>query len=119
MFFELFVWWYGPGWISAWRESLGWVKKVQRVFSADVLLRTLFAPWKRIVSLPGRSLDEKFRGMIDNLFSRTIGFFVRLFTLISALFAMLFASVAGLVLAVSWPLVPLAIIYLLFRSIAG
>lgn len=69
--------------------------------------------------MPGRSLDEKFRGLVDNLVSRTIGFFVRLSTLIIALLAMLFAGIAGLALAVSWPLVPLAIIYLLLRSISG
>lgn len=119
MLFEFFAWWYGPGWVFAWRESLGWVKKVQRAFSADVLLRTLFSPWKRIVSLPGRSLDEKFRGLIDNMFSRTIGFFVRLFTLMAAFLMMIFAALAGLALALMWPLVPVAIVYLLIRSISG
>lgn len=119
MLFEFFAWWYGPGWLLAWRESLGWIKRVQRTFSADILLRTLFSPWKRIVSLPGRSIDEKFKGFIDNLVSRTIGFFVRFATLIIALLAMLFTGIAGLALAISWPLVPVAVVYLLFRSIGG
>lgn len=119
MLFEFFAWWYGLGWIFTWRESLGWVKNVQHTFSADVLLRTLFSPWKRIISQPGRSFDEKFKGLIDNLVSRVIGFFVRLFTLIIAFLAMLLAGLAGLALAVAWPLVPVAIIYLLVRSFSG
>jgi hypothetical protein len=119
MLFEFFRWWYGPGWVFAWHECFSWVKSVQRTFSADVLFRTLFSPWKRIVSVPGRSLDEKFRAALDNLFSRVIGFFVRFFTLIGALIGILIAGIAGLVLAISWPAVPILMIYLLVRAVAG
>lgn len=106
MLFEFFAWWYGPGWVQAWRDSLVWTQKVQRAFSVDVLLKTLFSPWKRIVSLPGRSLDEKFRAAIDNLVSRVIGFFVRLMVLIVAFVMMAATLVAGVALAALWPLVP-------------
>ena len=106
MLFEFFAWWYGPGWVRAWRDSLIWTKKVQRTFSVDVLLKTLFSPWKRIVSLPGRSLDEKFRAAIDNLVSRVIGFFVRIIILFAASVMIFGTLLAGITLAALWPLIP-------------
>ena len=119
MLFEFFVWWYGPGWLQAWKNSTLWVKNVSQAFSVDVLLKTLFAPWKRIVSLPGRSLDEKFRAMIDNLVSRVIGFAVRIIVLIAALVMIATTAVAGLALAVLWPLIPVLGIGLIIWGIIG
>jgi len=119
MLFEFFAWWYGPGWLSAWRGCFSWVRAVQLAFSVDVLLKTLFSPWKRIVSLPGRSLDEKFRAAIDNLISRVIGFFVRLIVLFAALVMITVTAITGVVLALFWPLVPVAGVGLIFWGIIG
>lgn len=119
MLFDLFVWWYGQGWLGAWRGVLSGVKKVQQAFSVPVLLGTLFSPWKQIVSGGGRSIDEKFRAMIDNLVSRTIGFFVRLGALFAALVFTAVAAAVGLATAVIWPAIPAAIVYCLFKGIAG
>ena len=119
MLFEFFFWWYVKGWVEAWKTALSWVTKVQREFSALVLLQTLFSPWKQIITLPGKSLDEKFKAMIDNLVSRVIGFVVRFLVLLVAGILMVFAGAAGLVLAVSWPFIPLAIVFCLIRSITG
>jgi len=119
MLFEFVAWWYGPGWLGAWKNSLGWVQKVQLAFSVDVLLKTLFSPWKRIVSLPGRSLDEKFRASVDNLVSRVIGFFVRIIVLIAALAMIAATAVAGIAVAVLWPLLPFIGIGLIFWGILG
>ena len=113
------MWWYGPGWLGAWKGSLTWVKNVQLAFSVDVLLKTLFSPWKRIISLPGRSMDEKFRAMIDNLVSRVIGFMVRVIVLIAALVMILITAVAGVTLALLWPLVPLLGVGLIFWGAIG
>lgn len=119
MFFEFFVWWYGPGWAQAAKSSLSWSKKLQRLFSVPVLLKTLFAPWKRIVSDPGRSLDEKVRGIIDNMTSRAVGFFIRLGTLFISVVILLFSLAISLLATISWPLLPLLTIYLFYRGIVG
>ena len=116
---ELFKWWYGFGWLEALRGVLGSAKKTARQFSIPLLLRNLFAPWKQIVALPGRSIDDKFRAMIDNLVSRTIGFFVRLLTLLAALIVISLSAAASLALAVVWPLIPPAVFYFLIRALAG
>lgn len=119
MLFEFFAWWYGPGWLSAWKNSLTWVKKVQMAFSIDVLLRTLFSPWKRIVVTGGRSIDEKFRAAMDNLVSRVIGFFVRLIILFTAVVLIGVTAIGGILLAVVWPLLPLLGLGLIFWGILG
>lgn len=119
MVFDLLVWWYSKGWLKAWQEIPVTLQKVQRTFTLPVLLRTLFSPWKQIISGGGRSIDEKFRALIDNLVSRTIGFFVRLGVLILALIIMAATTLVTIGLAVAWPAVPLLIVYCVFRGIAG
>jgi hypothetical protein len=119
MLLEFFFWWYGPGWKQAWKQCFLWVKNVQLAFSVDVLLKTLFSPWKRIVALPGRSIDEKFKGMIDNLVSRVIGFIVRLIALVAAVVMIIITAIAGLVMAVLWPLLPALGVGLIIWGIIG
>jgi hypothetical protein len=119
MLFEFFGWWYGQGWIESWKRAQHWVDLVRLQFSIPVLLRTLFSPWRQIVSLPGRSLEERFRSALDNLVSRFIGFLVRLLVLFTALLLMVVVGLIGLVIAIIWPLIPLAFAYGVFRSITG
>lgn len=119
MVFDLLVWWYSKGWLRAWQEIPLTLQKVLRAFTLPVLLRTLFSPWKQIIAGGGSSIDEKFRAMVDNLVSRTIGFFVRLGVLLAALVIMVIAGIVTFVLALAWPAVPLLIFYCLFRGIAG
>ena len=119
MLFEFFAWWYGPGWLGAFRGAFDWVRAVQAAFSIDILLKTLFSPWKRIVVIGGRSLDAKFHAAIDNLISRVIGFFVRLIVLFAAVIIISLAAIAGLVLAVLWPLLPLISVGLIIWGLIG
>src|SRR5579871_2347693 len=100
MLLDLLMWWYGEGWLAAWRAVPRNIKKVMLTFTLPVLVRTLFSPWKRIISPGGRSLEEKFQAMMDNLFSRVIGFFVRLGVLMMAAVMIIVAGVLGLAIAV-------------------
>lgn len=119
MLFELFFWWYGRGWLDAWEAARDWVTKVQMEFSVPELLRTLFSPWKQVISLPGRSLEDKFRALVDNLISRVIGFLVRFLALLAAAVCIILVAVVGLARAVAWPAIPPAVLYLVFRSLSG
>jgi len=116
LFLEFFQWWYGIGWLEAGKGALGLVKKVQLSFSIPVLLRTLFAPWKMIISPPGRSLDDKMRTLLDNLISRTVGFFVRIFSLVAAVMLIALAAIVGGVVALAWPLIPVLVIVSLIKG---
>ncbi len=80
-------------------------------FSIPLLLKTLFAPWKRdILSTQGLSLNDKFRIWIFNLLSRLIGAVVRLITIFFGLFLTAFLLVFGLVAIIFWLILPFLIL---------
>jgi len=112
-------WWYGAGWAHV-LHSLGpRLQSVADSFSVRQLLKTLFAPWRRIITYPGRSLQERLQALGDNLFSRAIGFVVRLIVLLAALVTLVLMAVLTLVEAVAWPLLPLAVPGLLIVGLVG
>ena len=119
MILQMLRWWYGTGWLQATHRVTTWTKNVERAFSFTLLLQTLFSPWRRIISAPGRGLDAKMRAALDNFVSRCVGFFVRIGVILAGAFTMLGAFVGGVVLAGIWPLLPVAVIYFLIRSVTG
>ena len=100
-------WWYGPGWRDTASRLSARIRTTYLTFSVPILIPTMFAPWRRIITYPGRSMGEKFRAVIDNLVSRAVGFVVRLFALIAALTIMGAYLVFGAILLIIWPVVPL------------
>jgi len=106
-----FSWWYSAGWMILSKNVQKRLQKTLAMFSVPSLMRTLFAPWKRIVTNPGAGLSAHLSAIGDNMVSRAIGFTVRLFVLIAALVSVLLVSVIGLAQIILWPLVPLAIAY--------
>lgn len=90
--------------LTIWRSLL---IIVAQEFSLTLLLKTLFAPWRRDIAPPGRSLDEILRNLLLNLVSRFIGFLVRFFTILTCLIfelliSLAFASGFPFVLAFGW-----------------
>lgn len=116
---ELFVWWYTRGWMAAGRNIGMLLQGISRLFSIPILLRTLFSPWKRIITYPGASLEAKLRAYGDNLVSRAIGFTVRLLVLIAALCTSAAALVAGTMGFILWPAILPAAVLLLVKGIVG
>lgn len=106
--FYMLGWWYGAGWKNQIALVGKRVKNVGKAFSGGALLRTLFSPWKQIVSGTDRdaALGDKMRAVLDNIISRFVGFMVRSFTLLAATVMIIVTLVVGLILVVSWPLVP-------------
>ena len=119
MIIELLRWWYGPGWMQTVHRIGTWTSAVERTFSGGLLLRTLFAPWRRITSGGGRSMDAKVRDALDNFVSRCIGAIIRSTMLLIAGLASLIAFLVGVITIVIWPLLPAAVIYGLVRGIIG
>lgn len=114
---EFFSWWYGRGWAVLIRNMGKRLRLTAHMFSAPILLRTLFAPWRRIVSYPGRSLDAKFRAMMDNLVSRFIGFTVRLFVLFAAAVILTIVALIAMIEIIVWPFLPVAVVAGLIKGI--
>jgi hypothetical protein len=108
MFIAFFLWWYGRGWqqvVSSFRPR---IRSVINGFSVRQLVTTLFAPWKRIITQPGRSLEDRLRAAADNAFSRVIGFVVRILVLLAALFCVVIIALLSIIEIIVWPLLPLA-----------
>jgi hypothetical protein len=116
MLLEMLRWWYGPGWILAFRRIGIRTKNVSLAFSTPTLLKTLFAPWKRI-QYSGKSFDAKIQALVDNLVSRVVGFTVRLGVLIASLIMISGSAILGVIIVLIWPLVPLLIIYCIMKGI--
>lgn len=106
---SLFSWWYGAGWRQV-AGSIGpRLRSVANDFSVGQLFRTLFAPWRRIITYPGASIIDRFHAWIDNMFSRMIGFVVRFFVLLAAFVSLAAVAVFSIVEIIVWPLLPWAI----------
>lgn len=105
-----FSWWYREGWIQVAASFGTRIDNVAATFSVNQLLSTLFAPWRRIITYPGASLADKFHAWSDNIFSRTIGFIIRLLVLFTALLVSIAVSIFSLIELIAWPLLPVGII---------
>ena len=119
MILEMLRWWYGTGWLQATHRIGTWTKGVERAFSITLLLQTLFSPWRRIISAPGKSLDDKMRAALDNFVSRCVGAIVRTGVLLAACFTLLGVLFGSIIIVGVWPFLPLSAIYFLARSITG
>jgi hypothetical protein len=100
-------WWYGPGWRNAGHRLLERLRRTYFSFSIPSLLRTLFAPWRRIISAPGSSLQQKLRAAVDNAVSRAVGLIMRLIVLVAGLAVLAFTMVTGGLIVLLWPILPL------------
>ncbi len=119
MLTAFFKWWYGAGWVAVAKGVSKRTASLNASLSTTSLLRTLFAPWRRIITYPGAGLDAKMRALADNLFSRVVGFFVRLFVLIAAGLMLVLVTLATLIETLVWPLLPLGIIVFIVLAVTG
>lgn len=113
---NFFSWWYTKGWFSFGKKVIDRIGYLIQVFSIPILLKTLFAPWKRITTNPGKSIAEKLRALLDNLVSRIIGFLTRTIVIITSIIIILITAIVGLILFIIWPLLPFTIIFLIYKA---
>lgn len=90
---------------------------VLATFSAGQLVRTLFQPWRRMITYPGDSLGAKLRAWGDNVFSRTVGFVVRSLVLFAALITLIVVLVLSILEIIAWPLLPPAVPVLIIMGL--
>jgi hypothetical protein len=89
------------------------------LFSLSLTIRTLFAPWRKTIHArreSGFDFADFFDAVLFTNFSRLIGFVVRSFILI---FGLMFETVVlffGIVIFLSWIILPLLIIALIFQT---
>lgn len=112
-------WWYGAGWRALQHNVKVRLRRTMATFSVQTLTRTLFAPWKRIITTPGAGIEAKMRAIGDNMVSRAVGFTIRIMMLFVALLAILAVSIGGVIQIILWPLVPVLIVVCLVKGIVG
>jgi hypothetical protein len=112
-----FRWWYGQGWLKLFHDIQKKISNTFKAFSAPILIRTMFAPWRRIVSHPGSGIGNHFQAMIDNLVSRVVGFSVRLLTLVLVAVTVTLLAIVGGVGLILWPLLPVGCVVLIVKGI--
>lgn len=110
LFVDFIRWWYGPGWALRVRMLREHLASSVAFFSLGTLLKTLFSPWRQNVTAtrPDQGIDDKFRAFLDNLISRFVGFWVRIFVLITGLFMLMAIAVANIIYVITWPIIPLS-----------
>lgn len=110
-------WWYGAGWADCAQRAGRYLQRLESSFSIGILLRTLFAPWKQIVSINKGSVDDRAKAVVDNLISRLVGFIVRIIALISAAVILALGAVLALAAVIAWPLLPFIGVSLIVRGV--
>jgi len=105
--------------LLSWWYTVGWKQQVVRIgarlastydyFSIDLLVRTLFAPFRQIsAGRGGGSLGQRWRAFVDRLVSRCIGAIVRLIIIVVGFVTLVLTLLIGGVLIVLWGIVPVA-----------
>lgn len=116
----LLRWWYTDGWRQRVQLVANRLDGTIDYFSIDLLLKTLFSPFRQISA--GRvdgSLEVQMRALIDKLFSRVIGMFIRLIILVIGGVMIALHVLIGLLLLVGWGLVPLLPVAGVILSVLG
>lgn len=119
---NFFTWYYEEGlseFLEIWKNFL---KFIWTFFSISDLFRTVVSPWKRDAQ------TGNWRGwhpvkftqlLIENLFSRAVGFLVRTVTIAVGLFLFFVLLVSGLLLLLLWLIFPAVFVFLFWRLFNG
>lgn len=114
---EVITWWYGTGWKELILRLQNLVSRVLVVFSVPLLIRTLFSPWRRIITFTDNSFMQNIRAALDNAVSRFVGFWVRLIVIFTALSFIIFIIISGIIAVILWPLLPVLGVLAVLRGL--
>jgi len=96
--------------VQVWKNYLAFASDY---FSAPLLLKTFFAPWKKYNWKYPRGFDilEISNTFVSNIFSRILGAMMRSVLIIFGIFFQIFVIITGLVIILFWMLMPFLIIF--------
>ena len=103
--------------LRGWRNYLWFISNY---FSISLLLKTLFAPWRRYRFSYGRgfSLKQYLSSFSFNAFSRLVGFIIRIIFIILGVISEIIIFIAGLAVFLIWlglPIILAAGLYFGFK----
>ncbi|MEO8691795.1 MAG: hypothetical protein ABI397_03370 [Candidatus Saccharimonas sp.] len=113
-------WWYTTGWVRCFREAGGKLLGIYDYFSIDLLLRTLFSPFRQIsAGKINGPIGVQLRNLVDKLLSRVIGAVMRTLVIVIGSVTLLISSILQMLKLVVWPLVPLLPIVAIWFAAVG
>lgn len=119
-FVGILLWWYTDGWQQTIRAVRARLVSLFDYFSIDILLRTLFSPFRQISAgnVEG-AFEVKLRAFADQLVSRMVGGTVRFIVMIVGLVTILLSTIGGALYIILWAFMPLAPIIGLIMTLIG
>lgn len=106
---KFIIWHYMQGWRWYWKRFVFNVKKLFHFFSFGILVKTLFAPWKRLIvedNTAGFDFTKFFEDLSFNIISVAIGAVVRFGLIIVTLLCLVVYVVFSIVWFLVWWIVP-------------
>lgn len=106
---EFLKWHYSEGFTFYIKRWIFTLRFISHYFSLQLLLETLFSPWKRLETednLPGFSISRYFENLTFNLISRGIGAIVRTILFFAGLILLLIIFIGGGFGIIVWVVLP-------------
>ena len=117
---SLLRWWYSDGWLQRARLVTVRLDGTVDYFSIDLLLKTLFSPFRQIsAGKVDGPLNIQLRALVDKIFSRLIGAFVRIIILLIGGIVIGLQALLSLVILLGWAIVPLIPIIGILLAVMG
>ncbi len=111
-------WYYTAAFRDTLRVWLNYVWFITHYFSMVLLLRTLFAPWKRMQDPYRRNgLEELLSVLIVNTLSRIVGATIRLTLIVTGLVSLLVAVVLLFLWLALWVSLPVMVVVLFTKGL--
>lgn len=104
----MFTWWYSGGWLQCVLSVRDRLLSTYDYFSIDLLIKTLFAPFRQISAGKVRGpIGVQLRALFDQLISRVIGGVVRSAVIVIGSLTLCVVALLGAFRIIIWPLIPL------------
>lgn len=118
--FSIFSWWYGRGFQGQLAQIRDKFASMYDYFSIDLLLKTLFSPFRQISAGQVRGpISVQFRAFVDRLFSRIIGAVVRCIIIVIGVAACLITGLWACAAIALWLVAPFLPIVGLIIALTG
>lgn len=118
LFFGFSLWYYSKAFQSILQVWLNFMWFIVHYFSIPLLLRTLFAPWRRMTDTTRpRDIEDMLTRIVMNIMTRVFGAIVRLFAILTGT-VLLILGVFGLVVVLAcWIVMPLFLCWSLIHGL--
>ena len=105
---DIISWWYGNGFIRRISIAKANFRKTLDFFSIQILLKTLFKPYKQIsADESSNSIGMFFQVFFDKLISRIVGFFARTFMIVAGIIVIILQLIMNCMFFVLWLIIPI------------